>query len=56
MSNEGTKVYLVGPKGCVKRNSFQYMTASWAEAERLKKELGPTAEHKVVLVKDKGGS
>jgi hypothetical protein len=53
MSNE-TKVYLVGPKGSVKKNSFQYMTNNWSEAERLKKELGPTAEHKVVLVKDRG--
>ena len=51
--SEGTKVYLVGHEGARKRNSYQYMTNSWSEAERLKKELGPKAEHKVVMVNDR---
>ena len=53
-----TKVYLVGDKEAPKKNQWEYMTNNWAEAERLKQEMGPTATHKVVVVppsRQKGG-
>jgi len=44
------KIFLVGGPDAVKNNSWEAMTNSWAEAEQLKKEIGPTAVHKVVTV------
>jgi len=45
------KVYLVGEEGARKANSYEAMTNSWEEAERLLKDMGPQAEYKVVEVK-----
>lgn len=47
-----TKVYLVGDKDAPAKNQWQAMTNNWAEAERLKRELGPDATHKVVMVEE----
>ena len=46
-----TKVYLVGDKDSPKANSWLAMTNNWGEAERLMKEIGPEATHKVVIPK-----
>lgn len=50
-----TKVYLVGKRGALKANSYESMTNNWAEAERIMKEIGPSAEHKVVTVAPQRG-
>jgi hypothetical protein len=52
MSNN---VYLVGKKGANKANSYEAMTNNWAEAEKLLKELGEGAEHKVIVPQPQRG-
>ena len=51
MSEKAATVYLVGGAESLKTNQWSAMTNNWAEAERLKLEIGPTATHKVVQVK-----
>ncbi len=46
-----TKVYVVGDKNSPKTNQWSHMTNNWEEAERLKREMGPEATHRVVEVK-----
>jgi hypothetical protein len=45
-----SKVYVVGDKNAPKTNSWDSMTNSLEEAERLVKELGPQATMKEVKV------
>ena len=45
-----TKVYVVGGPESPKTNQWSHMTNSWEEAERLKREIGPDATHRVVEV------
>ena len=50
-----SKVYLVGDKNAPKTNSWASMTNSWEAAEKLLKDMGPTATHKVLDVQPPRG-
>lgn len=49
MSKPAT-IYMVGGPTSPKTNSWEAMTNSWEEAQRIKAELGPGAVHKAVQV------
>jgi hypothetical protein len=55
MESSSTKIYLVGGADSLKTNRWDSMTNNWDEAQRLKKEMGPEAQHKVVTVQPPRG-